>query len=275
MAESDTLRYSSANSANSDYIGNNRLYRNFKQIDLGGGADTWYVSTNDLSIGLTKISGGGGSDTLSFAQYEDVTKTTFSYAEDLGAFIYAGSFENIELTSNSDTWNYSVSDEVFLPIVDAGDDNSKYGDTLKISDSTVSWEASLNNQYINFETLELINTAVDMSSADPTAFDNIINQAGSTLSLADNTIIMIGEYSQATGAVLELLAQTNLSLTPRIDADRVIFQNGSLISFTGSASDFAINNRYTNLIASASSTLNIDDSSTLFSGESARCERCL
>ena len=105
-----------------------------------------------------------------------------------------------------------------------------------------------------------------MSSADPTAFDNIINQAGSTLSLADNTIIMIGEYSQATGAVLELLAQTNLSLTPRIDADRVIFQNGSLISFTGSASDFAINNRYTNLIASASSTLNIDDSSTLFSG---------
>ena len=107
---------------------------------------------------------------------------------------------------------------------------------------------------------------MDMSSADPTAFDNIINQAGSTLSLADNTIIMIGEYSQTTGAVLELLAQTNLSLTPRIDADRVIFQNGSLISFTGSASDFAINNRYTNLIASASSTLNIDDSSTLFSG---------
>ena len=122
LAESDTLRYwsdYSANSANSDDIGNNRLYRNFKQVNLGGGADTWYVSTNDLSIGLTKVSGGGGSDTLSFAQYEEITKTTFSYADDFESSIYGGGFENIELTSNSDTWNYSSLDAVFLPTVDA------------------------------------------------------------------------------------------------------------------------------------------------------------
>ena len=37
-----------------------------------------------------------------------------------------------------------------------------------------------------------------MSAADPTAFDNIRNQAGSTLSLADNTII-INENYQASG----------------------------------------------------------------------------
>ena len=131
---------------------------------------------------------------------------------------------------------------------------------------TLPWEASLNNRYRGFETLDLINTTMDMSSADPTAFDNIRNQAGSTLSLADNTIIINGDYFQTIGSVLELSAQTNLSINPRIDANDVTFQSGSLISFTGSSSDFAINNRYTNLIASASSTLSIDDSSTLFAG---------
>ncbi|MFL2781281.1 MAG: hypothetical protein ACJZ9G_03560 [Rhodospirillales bacterium] len=261
---SDTLIYNSA--TNFADIGNNRLYRNFEQVSQGGDADTWNASTNDLSIGLTSISGGAGGDTLSFAQYEDVTKTTFSYADDLGASsIYAGGFESIKLTSNSDIWNYSSSDAGLVSI-DAANDNSTLGDILQISGSTLSWAASLNNRYNGFETLELINTTMDMSTVDPTVFDNVRNQAGSTLSLADNTITINGGYFQTSGAVLELSAQTNLSVDPRIDADDVTFQSGSLISFTGSASDFAINNRYTNFIASATSTLSIEDSGTLFAG---------
>ena len=262
--ESDTLIYNSG--TNSADIGNNRFYRNFEHVNQGSGADTWNASNNDVQIGLMSISGGTGSDTLSFAQYEDVTKTTFSYVDDLGASsIYAGGFESIQLTSNSDIWNYSSSDAA-LTSVDAANDNSTLGDILQISGSTLSWTASLNNRYNGFETLELNNCTMDMSAADPTVFDNVRNQTGSTLSLADNTITINGDYFQTSGAVLELSAQTNLSAHPRIDAVDVTFQGGSLISFTGSASDFAINNRYTNLIASAASTLSIDDSSTLFAG---------
>ena len=264
LAGPDTLIYNSV--TNSADIGNNRLYRNFGQVSQGDGADIWYVSTNDSRIGLTSISGGAGGDTLSFAQYEDVTKITFSYADDLAASsIYAGGFENIKLTSNSDIWNYSSSD-VALTSIDAANDNSTLGDILQISGSTLSWAASLNNRYNGFETLELINTTMDMSTADPTVFDNVRNQAGSTLLLADNTITINGDYFQASGALLELSAQTNLSVNSRINADDVTFESGTLISFTGSASDFAINNRYTNFIASAASTLSIDDSSTLFAG---------
>ena len=263
LAGSDVLVDYSA--SNADSIGVDSLYRNFEQINQGDGADTWYVSTNDFSIGLTSVSGGGGSDTLSFAQYEDVTKTTFSYADDFESSIYGGGFENIQLTPNSDVWNYSSQDAVLVSI-DASNDDSTSGDILRISNSAVSWTTSLNNQYDNFETLELINTSMGMSAADPTAFDNLSNQAGSTLSLADNTIIINEDYFQASGAVLQLSAQTNLSVIPRILADDVTFQNGAIISFTGSSSDFAINNRFTNLVASASSTLSIDDNSTLFAG---------
>ena len=261
---SDTLIYNAV--TNSADIGNNRLYRNFEHVNQGGDADTWNASTNDVRIGLTSISGGTGGDTLSFAQYEDVTKTTFSYADDLGvSSIYANGFEGIRLTSNSDIWNYSSSDAA-LASVDAANDDSTLGDILKISGSTLSWATSLNNRYNGFETLELINTTLDMSAADPTVFDNVRNQAGSTLSLVDNTITINGDYVQTSGAVLELSARTNLSVNPRIDANDVTLQSGSLISFTGSASDFAINNRYTNFIARAASTLSIDDSSTLFAG---------
>ena len=261
---SDTLIYNAV--TNSADIGNNRLYRNFEHVSQGGDADTWNASTNDVRIGLTSISGGTGGDTLSFAQYEDVTKTTFSYADDLGvSSIYANGFEGIRLTSNSDIWNYSSSDAA-LASVDAANDDSTLGDILKISGSTLSWATSLNNRYNGFETLELINTTLDMSAADPTVFDNVRNQAGSTLSLVDNTITINGDYVQTSGAALELSARTNLSVNPRIDANDVTLQSGSLISFTGSASDFAINNRYTNFIARAASTLSIDDSSTLFAG---------
>ena len=48
LAGSDVLVYYAV--TNSDDIGNDRLYRNFEQIDQGGGADTWNASTNDFRL---------------------------------------------------------------------------------------------------------------------------------------------------------------------------------------------------------------------------------
>ena len=95
--------------------------------------------------------------------------------------------------------------------IDAANDDSTLGDILKISGSTLSWATSLNNRYNGFETLELINTTLDMSAADPTAFDNVRNQAGSTLSLVDNTISINEDYYRASGAVLPAFSTNILS----------------------------------------------------------------
>ncbi len=254
----DTLSYAdqSAGTYSSAAMGADKRYRNFEQVALTSGNDTWNVSTNDAAIGLQSVRGGDGSDTLSYAGYEE-TVSSFSKATHVGG-LYFG-FETVSLTAGNDTWNYAAGDSS-LTINAAGG-----SDLLYVDSSTISRSALKN--YSGFEAVRLNGSTLNHDGSS-LGVSSLYLQSGSTLALGDTSLALSGSYSQDRSSMLTLNAANSITAA-RLSAYNVTFASGAQIVFESETpADYSIENRYTNLVARAGSSLNVGDLDSLLTASS-------
>ena len=138
----------------------------------------------------------------------------------------------MELTSGVDTWTVGSGDAT-LTQINAGAGS----DTLRVNtDQQV--DAQSYDAYTSFETLRVSDGVFDLGA---------------------DSLTWSGDYIQEADATLSLLAITNGLATPRLSAAQIQLTEGTTIRLDGeSYSNYSIENRYTNLIVQASSTLTID-----------------
>ena len=169
----------------SSLMGATALYRNFEQVDLDNGEDTWIASTRDAAIGLNEVNGGTGVDTLSYMSYEAAIS---EFSQDQIEERYLG-FEEVELTSDNDTWRYGISDmEV----------NARGGQDTLLVGTSLTYQPATFDDYEGFETLHV---------------------AEGTLSLGDDSLVWNGgTYRQGAEATLSFYAKTNMTDVARLTA---------------------------------------------------------
>ena len=209
----------------SSEMGATALYRNFEQVDLDDGDDAWTASTRDAAIGLNEVNGGTGVDTLSYMSYEAAIS---EFSQDQIEERYLG-FEEVELTSDNDIWRYGISDmEV----------NARGGQDTLLVETSLTYQPATFDDYEGFETLHV---------------------AEGTLSLGDDSLVWNGgTYRQGAEATLSFYAKTNMTDVARLTAADLQFDEGARLVVEGEPSNWSIGNRYTNLIAQATSTLTIE-----------------
>lgn len=209
------------------------LYQGFERVELTSGANQWNVSTDDRV--LSYVNAVGGVDTLSFASLGAGLVTN---ASALGSGGRYRNFEEVELTSESDRWQWDALNDGALSRIDgaSGDDTLEVdvmGGSLALSESEF-------DTYTSFEILDL---------------------QGGTFILASNSFVWAGTYQQGSLATLSLLATTNAGLEARIAADEIIMEVDTTVRLEGeSPSQYSFGNRYTNQIFSASTALTLDES---------------
>ena len=232
---------------NSISVGPNKFYRGFDAIQLGAGDDTWLASTNDLNV--ANVRGDSGNDKLSFEDYELDYEVFSKDIIESNYFL----FEEINLTSGSNTWLYSANDNVFS-IIDAigGED-----DLLIQENST--WTLQDINRYKNFETLRLQNSYLEFDSYDLGDIRSLILESNAILDLDDGSLNNLINYSQNSDSVLRVNVQTNLSSSARIEAIHIEFNSDSSVQFFGDTGSFAVGNRYTNYLGQASSSIDVNE----------------
>ena len=178
----------------SSLMGATALYRNFEQVDLDNGEDTWIASTRDAAIGLNEVNGGTGVDTLSYMSYEAAIS---EFSQDQIEERYLG-FEEVELTSDNDTWRYGISDmEV----------NARGGQDTLLVGTSLTYQPATFDDYEGFETLHV---------------------AEGTLSLGDDSLVWNGgTYRQGAEATLSFSAKTNMTDVARLTAADLQFDEGT------------------------------------------------
>ena len=122
------------------------LYQEFEGALLESQTNSWFI-TDDYSQ-LDFIDGSSGVWTLAYTNDNGITASAISNGTTTA---YYRNFNNIELTSNDDTWNITNGDNS-LSYIDGGTGTN----TLKVI-SSGSFNNSLNigTTYINFSQLEL------------------------------------------------------------------------------------------------------------------------
>jgi hypothetical protein len=209
------------------------LYQGFERVELTSGANQWNVSTDDEA--LSYVNAVGGVDTLSFAPLGSGLVTNSSALGSGGRY---RNFEQVELTSGADRWQWSALNDSALSRIDG----AVGSDTLEVDvgGGSLAIGASEFSKYNSFETLDL---------------------QGGTFVLSSNSFAWAGTYLQGSSVTLSLLATTNAGLAARIAADDIIMEVDTAVRLEGeSPSQYSFGNRYTNQILSASNALTLDES---------------
>ena len=245
-----------AQETNSLFMGEGRLYQGFDQVNLNNGNDEWRASTND-SVILINVDGGFGEDLLSYVDYEEDVNI-FSKAAYVDTRYFQ--FEEVELSTTDDIWLYADDDDNFL-LIDAEDGE----DELLVQDiSSLVWSQSHSGRYSDFELLHIDNASLSFEDYDLGGISDITLEDNAVISLDNGSLSISGIYQQNSGSILSLNAETNFNISARLSANQINFNSGASMQFSGDASSFAIGDRYTNYVASATSSITIGNSS-LFS----------
>ena len=241
---------------NSLFMGENKLYRGFDQVNLNNGNDEWRATTNDVAI-LINVDAGSGDDLLSYIDYEEEVNI-FSKSTHVDTRYFE--FEEVELTTTDDIWLYADDDNNFV-LIDAEDGE----DELLVQDiSSLVWSQSHSGRYSDFELLHLDNASLSFEDYDLGGISDITLEDNAIINLDNGSLNISGIYQQNSGSILSLNAQTNFNISARLSANQINFNSGASMQFSGDASSFAIGNRYTNYVASATSSISIGNSA-LFS----------
>ena len=232
-------------------MGDSRFYQGFDQVNLNIGNDQWRATTNDLSI-LINVDGGSGSDLLSYIDYENDINI-FSKATHLDTRYFK--FEEIELSTYNDTWLYS-NDDSSLVLID-GEDGE---DELLIQGiGSLIWNQNHAGRYSSFERLLLDNSTLSFSDYDLGGISDITLENNTVLDLEDGSLNIPGIYQHNASSILLMNALTNFNVIPRLSANQINFNSGSIMQFSGDASSFAVGNRYTNYVAQANAMIEVDN----------------